>query len=224
MASDTGGRAVLAATTALVAGVGALAFAVSFDAISAYAVTTGAFPTHLGWAAPLLVDSFTTAATLVIYTRSRAGQRALLAWTYVAASTLVSTALNVAHAPDTLPARLIAAIPPIAQLAAIELVMSEARRRNPQPFAQHDAATAPAGEALHEGPADRNEPAASPVAGVGSARDQIRELLAQAEAEGNPDEVTGPAAAAATGVSVRRAQQLLADLRKQPTAMTRDKA
>jgi len=208
-----GDRAVLAATTALVAGVGALAFAVSFDAISAYAVATGAFPTHLGWAAPLLVDSFTTAATLVIYTRSRAGQRALLAWAYVAASTLVSTALNVAHAPDTLPARLIAAIPPIAQLAAIELVMSEARRRNPQPAAHHDAGIAPGGEALHEGSADRNGPATPPLVPVTNARDQITELLAQAEAGGRPG-VTGPAAAAATGVSVRRAQQLLAELRQ----------
>jgi hypothetical protein len=38
--------------------VAGLAFVVSFEAISAFAVTTGAFPPALGWCAPMLVDTF----------------------------------------------------------------------------------------------------------------------------------------------------------------------
>ena len=58
-----------AIVSALVGAIAALAFLVSFRAISQFAVTTGAFPARLGWAAPLLVDSFTTAASLVILWR-----------------------------------------------------------------------------------------------------------------------------------------------------------
>lgn len=165
-------RLVLVGAGVLAAGVAVLAFAVSFDAISAHAVATGAFPPALGWAAPLLVDTFTVAATLVVFARSRAHVRAPFAWTYVAAATLVSLALNVAHAPDRLDAQLIAALPPLAQLAAIELLMSEARRFTREP-AEDDVM--PEEE---DGP----EP-------VKTARDRIRRLLADARANGG--RVTG---------------------------------
>jgi Protein of unknown function (DUF2637) len=119
-----------------------LAFVVSFEAISALAVATGAFPPSLGWCAPLLVDSFTAAATLVIWSRSLARLGAGYARTLVAAATAVSLALNVAHAPDRLAARLVAALPPLALLAAVELVMSEARRALAQPGAPDRTGTA----------------------------------------------------------------------------------
>ena len=54
-----------AVVTALVGAIAGLAFLVSFRAISQFAVQTGAFPHSLGWAAPLLVDSFTLAAQAV---------------------------------------------------------------------------------------------------------------------------------------------------------------
>jgi hypothetical protein len=90
-------RLLRAVTILLVLGVAGLAFVVSFEAISAFAVATGAFPTSLGWCAPLLVDTFTAAASLVVWSRSRAGPGAGYARTLVAA---VSLALNVAHAPN----------------------------------------------------------------------------------------------------------------------------
>lgn len=121
-------RLLRALTILLVLGVAGLAFVVSFEAISAFAVATGAYPPTLGWCAPLLVDTFTAAATLVIWSRSLAGLGASYARALVAAATAVSLALNLAHAPHRLAARLVAALPPLALLAAVELVMSEARR------------------------------------------------------------------------------------------------
>jgi hypothetical protein len=78
----------------------------------------------------LLVDSFTTAASLVIlwrYLRGDAWRDPWYAWTLVGAATAVSVALNVAHAPERLAAQLFAALPPVALLGALELLMSVAR-------------------------------------------------------------------------------------------------
>jgi hypothetical protein len=83
-------RLLRALTVLLVLSVAGLAFVVSFEAISAFAVTTGAFPPALGWCAPLLVDTFTAAASLVVWSRSRAGLGARYARSLVAAATMVS--------------------------------------------------------------------------------------------------------------------------------------
>jgi hypothetical protein len=116
-----------AIVTTLVAAIAALAFLVSFRAISQFAVTTGAFPHSLGWAAPLLVDSFTLAASIEVLRSALAGQRAVYPWSLVAAATLASAALNVAHAPDHPAAQAVAGIPPVALLLALELLMRGAR-------------------------------------------------------------------------------------------------
>ena len=79
-------RLLRAVTVTLVLGVAGLAFVVSFEAISAFAVATGAFPASLGWCAPLLVDTFTAAASLVVWSRSRAGLGAGYARALVAAA------------------------------------------------------------------------------------------------------------------------------------------
>jgi hypothetical protein len=117
-------RAVVAG---LVLAIAALAFLVSFRAISDFAVRTGAFPHGLGWAAPLLVDSFTLAASLEVLRSGLAGQRAVYPWCLVAGATLASAALNIAHAPDHPAAEAVAGIPPIALLLALELLMRGAR-------------------------------------------------------------------------------------------------
>jgi Protein of unknown function (DUF2637) len=98
------------ALTALVLAIAALAYVVSFEAIRAFAIETAAFPPSLAWSAPLLVDSFTTAASLVIlwrYLRGDGWRDPWYAWTLVAAATAVSVTLNVAHAPDRLAAQLL---------------------------------------------------------------------------------------------------------------------
>jgi Protein of unknown function (DUF2637) len=106
--------------------VGAIA-ALAFRAISQFAVTTGAFPHSLGWAAPLLVDSFTLAASIEVLRSALAGQRAVYPWSLVAAATAASAALNIAHAPEHLAAQAVAGIPPVALLLALELLMRGAR-------------------------------------------------------------------------------------------------
>jgi uncharacterized protein DUF2637 len=69
VAAGRGPRRLVAALAALVLAIAALAYVVSFEAIRAFAVETAAFPLALAWSAPLLVDSFTTAASLVILWR-----------------------------------------------------------------------------------------------------------------------------------------------------------
>jgi hypothetical protein len=116
-----------AIVTTLVGAIAALAFLVSFRAISQFAVTTGAFPHSLGWAAPLLVDSFTLAASIEVLRSALAGQRAVYPWCLVAGATAASALLNVAHAPEHPAAQAVAGIPPVALLLALELLMRGAR-------------------------------------------------------------------------------------------------
>jgi hypothetical protein len=116
-----------AIVTSLVGAIAALAFLVSFRAISQFAVQTGAFPARLGWAAPLLVDSFTLAASIEVLRSALAGQRAIYPWCLVAGATAASAALNIAHAPHHPAAQAIAGIPPVALLLALELLMRGAR-------------------------------------------------------------------------------------------------
>jgi Protein of unknown function (DUF2637) len=224
-------RLLRALTIALVLGVAALAFLVSFEAITAFAVATGAIPAGLGWCAPLLVDTFTAAATLVVWSRSLVGLGAGYARTLMAAATSVSLALNVAHAPDRLAARLVAALPPLALLAAVELVMSEARRALAHPSAPDRAGaaslpaatastmvlTAPAGALTERGVAPATP--ASPTSGTvdtGDTRTRVRALLANEQAGGS--RLTGKQVAATIGIKPRRAQELLRELRTQATA------
>jgi hypothetical protein len=224
-------RAVLVwAASALVFAVAVLAFVVSFEAISAFAVQVGAFPPSLRYCAPLLVDSFTAAATLVILWISLTGQKiatawdAWYAWTLVAAATCVSVAINVAHAPHTHAARLVAALPPVALLLAVELLMILARRwlaqsstpqtqpgaPQPQPGAPHTPS---------DNPQAHTAAAATPTSADG-VRAAVAALVAQ-ERAGTRPRLTGNRVAALVGVKERRAQILLRELRNnhgQPTS------
>jgi hypothetical protein len=212
--------ALVWAASALVFAVAVLAFVVSFEAISAFAVQVGAFPPSLRYCAPLLVDSFTAAATLVILWISLTGHKiatawdAWYAWTLVAAATCVSVAINVAHAPDTHAARLVAALPPVALLLAVELLMILARRwlaqsNTPQPGAaqpQPGAPAAPPGD-----PQAHPAAAATPTSADG-VRAAVAALVTQ-ERAGTRPRLTGTQVAALVGVKERRAQILLRELR-----------
>jgi hypothetical protein len=223
-------RLLGALTILLVLGVAGLAFVVSFEAISAFAVATGAFPVSLGWCAPLLVDTFTAAASLVVWSRSRAGLGAGYARTLVAAATVVSLALNLAHAPDRLAARLVAALPPLALLAAVELVMSEGRRALAGSAADRvdDTHAAPIGTSILVPAALANAMTAPSIArtapalagagevDAGDSRTRVRALLAREQAGG--PRLTGTQVAAAVGIKPRRAQELLRELRAEAAA------
>jgi Protein of unknown function (DUF2637) len=199
--------ALMWTASALVVVVAVLAFVVSFEAISDFAVQVGAFPRNLRYCAPLLVDSFTAAATLVILWLSLTGQRlatawdAWYAWALIGTATCVS-AINVAHAPDTNAARLVAAVPPIALLLAVELLMILARRC----LAHMSASQAqPAAPPAHP---------AAPTDGTGAedVRTAVAELVTQ-EQSGTRPRLTGKQVAALVGVKERRAQVLLREFR-----------
>jgi len=220
------------ALSALVLTIGALAYVVSFEAIRAFAIQTGAFPAVLAWTAPLLVDSFTTAATLVIlwrYLRGEPWYTAWYAWTLVVVATTVSVALNVGHAPHHLAARLLAALPSIALVGAVELLMSVVRcglrAATAPPGPDPVQTTRPAvrtvdptnnGHALTAARQRITRAAVARTAGnhrasSGGARAQVRELVIQ-ERGGGP-RVTVAQVIAATGLKERRAYELLRDAR-----------
>jgi Protein of unknown function (DUF2637) len=228
--------ALVAALTALVLAIAALAYVVSFEAIRAFAIETAAFPAELAWSAPLLVDSFTTAASLVIlwrYLRGDAWSEPWYAWTLVACATAVSVALNVAHAPDRLAAQLFAALPPVALLGALELLMSVARTGLPHTSRTTTAAEDRRGD-RDDAAADRSiavvtaedgslagrpqlpAPDRSAAAGNGSgqqrdSRTRVRALVAHERATGT--RLHAREVAAAAGISQRRAYELLRDAR-----------
>lgn len=197
--------ALIWTTSALVFAVAVLAFVVSFEAISDFAVQVGAFPPSLRYCAPLLVDSFTAAATLVILWLSLTGPKlasAWYAWTLIAGATCVSVAINVAHAPDTNAARLVAALPPVALLLAVELLMIMARR-----CLAHISAPQAQPAVLYAHPS-------APTDGTGAegVRAAVAELVAQ-EQSGTRPRLTGKQVAALVGVKERRAQVLLREFR-----------
>jgi Protein of unknown function (DUF2637) len=213
---------LVAALTALVLAIAALAYVVSFEAIRAFAIETAAFPPALAWSAPLLVDSFTTAASLVIlwrYLRGKGWREPWYAWTLVGCATAVSVALNVAHAPDRLSAQLFAALPPVALLGALELLMSVARTGLPPtdrtPAAQ-DRSTErdPTATAVTRPQLPAPDHPAAGGNGSGPPRDsrtRVRELVATERATGTRLHARDVAAAA--GISERRAYELLRAVR-----------
>jgi hypothetical protein len=201
-------RTLRTLTWLLVGAIALIAFAVSFEAISAYAVAVGAFPRPLRWCAPLLVDAFTVAACLVILVRSRDGEQALYSWSLVVVASTVSVALNVAHAPPHTPARLVASLSPAALLAALELAMSEARRlRARADRAEADAPRSapdpapPAPERTHDEAVVDLQAARSAHEAVGS-RVLVRTLLAEDRS------TTVEMVMARTGLKRRRAYEL----------------
>lgn len=217
-------RTLRTLTWLLVGAIAAIAFAVSFEAISQYAVQVGAFPRSLRYCAPLLVDAFTVAAGLVILVRARDGVRAVYAWSLVAVASAVSVALNIAHAPPTLAARLVAALPSTALLAAVELVLSEARRSRTAPQSAPEGPGEPKGdaaEAAEQPPQDRSPQPRRSAVRTGrndAARLIVRELLTREDAE----PVTAKHVMAAAKVGERRAYELLQQERAAKVAPSRN--
>jgi hypothetical protein len=194
-------RTLRTLTWLLVGAIALIAFAVSFEAISAYAVAVGAFPRPLRWCAPLLVDAFTVAACLVILARSRDGDRAVYAWSLVVVASSVSVALNVAHAPPHTPARLVASLPPAALLAALELAMSEARRLRAR-AGRAEADAPPPPDPAQSAAESADDEAVLELQGAGS-RAVVRALVAEHW------DVPVEAVMDRTGLKRRRAYELL---------------
>jgi Protein of unknown function (DUF2637) len=146
-----------------VAGIAALAFYTSFEAIRAFAVRSDGISPEHAWAIPLLVDSFIVVATaadlwFVITRKRRAWWEVVWPKLLLASAATVSFVLNIAHAEPTLAARGVAAIPPAALVLGVELLMMVLRRATSLRAARVELA----GEAAYA------EGLARPPAAVGS--------------------------------------------------------
>jgi hypothetical protein len=107
--------------------VGALAFSLSFTALSDLALDNGISPGQ-GWMLPILIDGGVIVATTATVALRR--QR-WYAWALLVFSSLVSVVGNVVHAhPHGLIAMVIAAIPPLWLLAATHLTVMLTRQRD----------------------------------------------------------------------------------------------
>jgi hypothetical protein len=130
---------VVIAMTLVVCGVAAAAFYTSFEAIRSFAARSGGINPAHAWLAPLLVDSFIFVASAADLWCSATGaarttdggwQRAVT-WLPKALLGLAaggSFALNVAHAPTHLGARVVAGLAPAALVLTFEILMMIVRR------------------------------------------------------------------------------------------------
>ena len=213
----------------LVAGIAALAFWTSFEAISEYAARSGGIAPAHAWAVPLLVDSFIAVATGAdLWMATTAHQRRWwAAWwpkLLLAGAATVSFLLNVAHAEPTLAARAVAAIPPAALVLSVELLTMVARRATTLRAAHLTAAD---GAAAARVPAGAGTPAAAP-AGPTAARGvrqgkqpgrvgspglvRAEQAARRLAARGEP--VTGRTLGAVLGVDPRSGRRWLARLQQ----------
>jgi hypothetical protein len=131
--------AVVIAMAAVVVGVAAAAFFLSFEAIRAFARASGGIAPQHAWLAPLLVDSFLFVASAAdLWFAATGTTRAAQGWwqhlvaalpkLLLAVAAGGSFALNVAHAPAHLGARTIAALPPAALVLTFEILLVIVRR------------------------------------------------------------------------------------------------
>jgi hypothetical protein len=125
--------------TAVVLGVAAAAFYTSFEAIRAFAERSGGINPQHAWLAPLLVDSFIFVASAADLWCSATGAARTVEGVWQRAVTWLpkallgvaaggSFALNIAHAPTHLGARVVAALAPAALVLTFEILMMIVRR------------------------------------------------------------------------------------------------
>jgi hypothetical protein len=187
---------------ALMLTVAGVAFYTSFEAISGYAVRVGTFPRSRGWCAPVLVDAVTVMGGLLVLVQSTAEQPTGYGWALVAGASLVSVALNVAHAPAHLAAQLVAMLAPAALLVSLEALMLVVREQPPSAAPDSPRAPRTGLAAPREGP--------EPRSGTETARERVRALLGR---EDLTQPLTGATVAAELGLSKGRAYQLLREER-----------
>ena len=121
-------RVIIFGASIILLGVAALAFLVSFEAISSFAALSGAVRPELAWAIPPLVDAPIVMASLLWLNRSLLGEQARSAQLVLVLAAGASLGLNLAHAPHHVGAWAVALIAPAALVASVELAMSELRR------------------------------------------------------------------------------------------------
>jgi hypothetical protein len=177
----------------------ACAFTDSFAALAELARATGALPGARAVTLPLMLDGLTLAGTLFAVTRFGPGQGSpTYGYGLIAIGSLASLAGNVAHAPATPGARIIAGAPPLILVLVFEAAAISFRRRP----AADPAASGAGGDVSGADPAP---PGVEPT----SKRRHARRIYAELSATGST--VTGARLAEAAGLSPSYARALLAE-------------
>ena len=134
MASDVD-RRVVRIRRASTVGVVLLAgggFAMSYGALHGLALAEGVDPA-LAWMWPLIVDGFIVVASLAVLHAVLERRSTLYPWCLVLGFSAISVAFNVLHAAPTPVARLVGAVPPLALVLSLELLMRQTRAALEQP-------------------------------------------------------------------------------------------
>jgi Protein of unknown function (DUF2637) len=123
-------RAIGALTALVVGAVTALAFAQSFHALRGFAEAHGVVPAGWGWMFAATIDGFVLAALLTSLSLSLQEDRGAAPWAVRAlavTAAAISLVFNLQHVPAGM-ARWGAAVPPVAVLAGLEVLLLQVRR------------------------------------------------------------------------------------------------
>lgn len=192
----------IGALTALVVGaVTALAFAQSFHALRSFAEAHGVVPPGWGWMFAATIDGFVLAALLTSLSLSLQEDRGAASWAVRAlavTAAAISLVFNLQHVPAGM-ARWGAAVPPVAVLAGLEVLLLQVRRAvtrqgTAAPLPPHTAATAPSVQpAWHAAAIAQPDPAGRPAHGAFDAEaDPNRAEAAPAPGEPQTEAVPAP--------------------------------
>ena len=123
-------RAIGALTALVVGAVTALAFAQSFHALRTFAEAQRVVPAGWGWMFAATIDGFVLAALLTSLSLSLQGDRGAAPWAVrllAVTAAAISLVFNLQHVPAGM-ARWGAAVPPVAVLAGLEVLLLQVRR------------------------------------------------------------------------------------------------
>ena len=123
-------RAIGGLTAVVVGTVTALAFAQSFHALRTFAEAQQVVPAGWGWMFAATIDGFVLAALLTSLSLSLQGDRGAAPWAVrllAVTAAAISLVFNLQHVPAGM-ARWGAAVPPVAVLAGLEVLLLQVRR------------------------------------------------------------------------------------------------
>ncbi len=121
-------KAISYITAALVLFLAVGAFVLSYDALKALALNNGV-TSGLTWLWPLLVDGAIIIFSLAVLRGSLLGERVRYPWALVILFVALSIGFNIVHAQNTLLARVIAAVPPVALALSFELFTGQLKAK-----------------------------------------------------------------------------------------------
>ncbi len=200
-------RRVSTAGVAALAGAG---FAMSYGALHSLARDSGV-PGALAWLWPLVVDGFIVVASLSVLHAVLEARSTAYPWCLLLLFSGISVAGNVAHGAPSPVGRLVAAVPPVALVLAVDLLMRQVHRvLQPQPQSGALSPPLPATSAsAGSQPVTAGAPAPLRLAGV-TVAERAAGLVARRRSTGQP--VTGRWLAGELDVSEGYARRLLRQL------------